>query len=105
VSGILEDPSPEKNGRRQKFRAAHAHSPGRERVKIDASKISGRYLSHAAKPGGPHNPDKIALIDNDIGLPEDGPEHQTQDDGGYAQCHPKMGFGCWLIQSANRSNH
>ena len=97
MSAIFANASPEKNGRRQRFRAAHAHSPGRERVKIDPSKISGRYLSHAAKPGGPHNPDKIALIDNNIGLPEDGPEHQAHSNGGHGQRHPKMGIGGRLI--------
>jgi len=33
ADGMFVDLSPEKSGRRSGFRAAHAHSPGRERVK------------------------------------------------------------------------
>jgi len=102
---VANAPPTIKNGRRRTFRAAHAHSPGRERVKNRSTPVAGELLSHAAKPSFPQNSDEIALVGDDTGLPDDGPEHQAQSNGGHGQRHPKMGLGYWLIQTAKRLNH
>jgi hypothetical protein len=71
--------------------------PGGENAKNRTKPAGGSSLSHATKSSVRHKSDEIALIDNDLGLPEDGPEHQAHSDGGHGQRDPKLGFGRRLI--------
>ncbi len=68
--------------------------PGGESVKNRPKRAADEFLSKGAKLGGPHDADEIPLVDKGTVLPDDGPEHYAQSNGGHGQRHPKMGIGC-----------
>ena len=74
-------------------------------MKNRSTSVAGKLLFQTAKLSVPQNSDEIALVDDDIGLPDDGPEHQAQGHDGQGQRHPKIGIGNWFIQTVKSSNH
>ncbi len=65
----------------------------------------GGGLSNAAEAGHRKNSYELALIVNDTGLPDDGPQHQGHHDGGHNQCHADMRFGGGLFQPTRPGDH
>jgi len=53
----------------------------------------------------PHPSDDVALVDDNVRLPEDGPEHQPHRDGRHCERHPEMRFAGRHAQTAKGSKH
>jgi hypothetical protein len=94
--------------------AARAHSPGRETVPQEVMKRSAgpnpssgetNFSELNVKPYRPHPLDEIALICDDVRLPDDGPEHQAHCDSCHAQSKSQMRFSCRYTETTNQSDH
>src|SRR4029077_1401730 len=59
----------------------------------------------AAKMGRIQRSNDTSLIDDNIRLPHDSPEHQGHRDSRYGERNRQMRFAYWVQQVTQRSNH
>jgi hypothetical protein len=82
-----------------------AYPPGRESITTIANHFTYAVPRLAAQAGVPHPADDVALVEDDVGLPNDGPKHETHGRGSHGKRHSELRFTRRHAKTAKESEH